>query len=209
MVKKTSYMFITGPDVIKTVTGEDIGLEELGGTMVHETKSGVAHFACDSDAQAIEMIRDLLTYLPSNYREPPPVADLGDDPNRTEVNLDDIIPDDTRKGYDMKDVIRAIVDKAICNISLRNLSANILCSTYISTNPMASALILRISGFIVRNLRNCSRMSLGASAISASTTSDVTPRNTPFSISFINDLDHIANSSSKHPPITEVSRYIR
>ncbi len=111
MVKKTSYMFITGPDVIKAATGEDIGFEELGGATVHTTKSGVAHFACDNDAQAIQMIRGLLSYLPSNSKEPPPVVDLGDDPNRTEPALDDIIPDDPRKAYDMKSVIRAIVDR--------------------------------------------------------------------------------------------------
>ncbi len=111
MVRKTSYMFITGPDVVKAATGQDIGLEELGGTMVHTTKSGVAHFACDSDPQAIEMIRGLLCYLPSNNKEASPVVDLGDDPERAEPALDDIIPDDPRKVYDMKNVIRAIVDK--------------------------------------------------------------------------------------------------
>ncbi|MFC1892885.1 acyl-CoA carboxylase subunit beta [Chloroflexota bacterium] len=111
MVRKTSYMFITGPDVIKAATGEDIGLEELGGAPVHATKSGVAHFACNSDPQAIEMIRALLGYLPSNCREAPPLLDLGDDPERTEPALNNTIPDDPRKGYDMKDVIRALVDK--------------------------------------------------------------------------------------------------
>ena len=111
MVRKTSHMFITGPDVIKAVTGEVIDMEELGGATVHATKSGVAHFACDSDAQAIEMIRELLGYLPSSGREPPPVVDLGDDPDRIEPALDDIIPDDPRQAYDMKAVIRAIVDR--------------------------------------------------------------------------------------------------
>jgi acetyl-CoA carboxylase carboxyltransferase component len=111
MVDKTSFMFITGPDIIKAATSEEIGLEELGGAMVHTTKSGVAHFACNSDAQAIEMIRELLGYLPPNSEEYPPIVDLGDDPNRTEAYLDDLIPDDPRKGYDMREVIRAIVDK--------------------------------------------------------------------------------------------------
>ncbi len=110
MVRKTSYMFITGPDVIKAATGEDIGLEELGGATVHATKSGVSHFACDSDAHAIELIRELLGYLPANCKEPPPLVDLGDAPERTEPALDAMIPDDPRRAYDMKEVIRAIVD---------------------------------------------------------------------------------------------------
>jgi acetyl-CoA carboxylase carboxyltransferase component len=111
MVKKTSYMFITGPDVVKAATGERIESEQLGGAVMHTTKSGVAHFACDSDTKAIEMIRGLLFYLPSNCKEYPPIVDLGDDPDRSEPALDDIIPDDPRKGYDMREVIRAIVDK--------------------------------------------------------------------------------------------------
>jgi acetyl-CoA carboxylase carboxyltransferase component len=110
MVDKTSFMFITGPDIIKAATSEEIGTEELGGAMVHATKSGVAHFTCSNDAQAIEMIRELLGYLPSNSKEYPPIVDLGDDPNRAETYLDDLIPDDPRKGYDMREVIRAIVD---------------------------------------------------------------------------------------------------
>ena len=110
MVKKTSYMFITGPGVIKTVTGEEITSEELGGAMTHSTKSGVAHFACDSDAHAIEMIKELLSYLPSNNMEDPPVVQPADNPARTDPALDAIIPDSPRQYYDMKDVIRSIVD---------------------------------------------------------------------------------------------------
>ena len=75
MVKKTSYMFITGPAVVKSVTGEEIGNEELGGALTHSTKSGVAHFACNDDKQAIEEIRKLLSYLPSNNEEGPPFAE--------------------------------------------------------------------------------------------------------------------------------------
>jgi len=112
MTKKSSYMFITGPAVIKATIGEDISFEDLGGAMVHNTKSGVAHFACDSDAQCIERIKEFLTYLPSNNMEDPPVVDLGDDPNRTDPMLDTIIPDNPRAYYDMKDIIRCIVDKA-------------------------------------------------------------------------------------------------
>jgi len=110
MVEKTSYMFITGPDVIKTVSGEEIDFENLGGAAVHNIKSGVAHFACESDNHAIEMIKELLSYLPSNNMEDPPLLDTGDDPNRTAANLDTIVPDSARQSYDMKDVIRSIVD---------------------------------------------------------------------------------------------------
>jgi len=111
MTKKSSHMFITGPAIIKATIGEDISFEDLGGAMVHNTKSGVAHFACESDAQCIERIRELLTYLPSNNMEDPPVVDRGDDPNRTDPILDTIIPDNPKAYYDMKDIIHSIVDK--------------------------------------------------------------------------------------------------
>jgi acetyl-CoA carboxylase carboxyltransferase component len=105
-------MFITGPAIIKATIGEDISFEDLGGAMVHNTKSGVAHFACDGDPQCIERIKGLLAYLPSNNMEDPPVVDSGDDPNRADLMLDTIIPDNPRSYYDMKDIIRSIVDKA-------------------------------------------------------------------------------------------------
>ncbi|MDP2952413.1 MAG: carboxyl transferase domain-containing protein, partial [Chloroflexota bacterium] len=110
MVKKTSYMFITGPDVIRAVTGEEINFEDLGGAMVHNTRSGVAHFACDSDALAIETIKDLLSYLPSNNMEDPPVVETGDDPSRLVTALETIVPDNPRQSYDMRQVIKTIVD---------------------------------------------------------------------------------------------------
>jgi acetyl-CoA carboxylase carboxyltransferase component len=110
MVKKTSYMFITGPEVIKSVTGEEITFEDLGGAMTHNEKSGVAHFACDSDEHAIERIKTLLSYLPQNNMEDPPVVDTGDSPLRTDPALDAIIPDNPNQSYDVKDIIRAIVD---------------------------------------------------------------------------------------------------
>jgi acetyl-CoA carboxylase carboxyltransferase component len=110
MVKNTSYMFITGPDVIRAVTGEEITQEELGGAMAHNTRSGVAHFACESDEDAIESIKELLSFLPSNNMEDPPLAETKDDPLRTDPALDEVIPDDPRKSYDMKNVIRSIVD---------------------------------------------------------------------------------------------------
>jgi methylmalonyl-CoA decarboxylase subunit alpha len=110
MVKDTSYMFITGPDVIKSVTGEQITFEELGGAMAHNEKSGVAHFACEDDADAIHQIKKLLSYLPSNNMEDPPMVDTGDDPRRTDPALDTIIPDNPNQSYDMKNIIRLIVD---------------------------------------------------------------------------------------------------
>ncbi len=110
MVKKTSYMFITGPDVIKSVTGEEITFEDLGGALAHNAKSGVAHFACESDADAIEQIKRLLSFLPSNNMEDPPVVPCADPAGRQDVALDAIVPDSARSSYDMYDVIRAIVD---------------------------------------------------------------------------------------------------
>jgi acetyl-CoA carboxylase carboxyltransferase component len=110
MVKGTGYMHITGPAVIKQVTGEEITSEELGGAMTHATKSGVCHFVCDSDAQAIELIKKLLSYLPSNNREAPPLVKSTDDPNRANPALDSIIPDESSEVYNMRDVIQSIVD---------------------------------------------------------------------------------------------------
>ena len=110
MVKKTSYMFITGPDVIKAVLGEEVTFEDLGGALAHNIKSGVAQFACEDDADAINRIKTLLSYLPGNNIEDPPRIDTGDNPARTDPALDSIIPDDPMGSYDMKDVIRSIVD---------------------------------------------------------------------------------------------------
>lgn len=110
MVKKTSHMFITSPYVIKTVTGEETSFEELGGAMVHNTKSGNAHFACENDEETIESIRELLEYLPDNNMEITPKIDMGDDPDRLCPMLDTIIPDDPRTPYDMKEVVKEVVD---------------------------------------------------------------------------------------------------
>jgi acetyl-CoA carboxylase carboxyltransferase component len=111
MVKGTSYMFITGPQVIKSVTGEEISFEDLGGAVAHSEKSGVCHFACESEEDAIGRIKSLLSFLPSNNMEDPPLVDTGDDPNRTDPALDEIIPDNPNKSYEMRDVIRSIVDQ--------------------------------------------------------------------------------------------------
>jgi acetyl-CoA carboxylase carboxyltransferase component len=110
MVKNTSYMFITGPDVIKSVTGEEITFEDLGGALAHNMKSGVAHFACESDADAIDQIKRLLSFLPNNNMEDPPLASCSDPAHREEPALDGIVPDSPRASYNMHDVIAAIVD---------------------------------------------------------------------------------------------------
>ncbi len=110
MVKNTSYMFITGPDVVRSVLGEVITQEELGGAMTHSTTSGVAHFACDGEKEAIDHIKRLLGYLPDNNMESPPMAPESDDRDRLAPELDAIIPDSAAAPYDMKDVIRAVVD---------------------------------------------------------------------------------------------------
>jgi propionyl-CoA carboxylase beta chain len=110
MVKETSHMFITGPDVIKTVTGEEVGFEELGGAMSHNQKSGVAHFACDDEDHCLEETRYLLSFLPQNNLESPPRVAAEDDPERMDEALDAIVPDSPNKPYDMRDVVRLIVD---------------------------------------------------------------------------------------------------
>jgi len=110
MVQHTSYMFVTGPNVVKTVTHEDVSSEELGGALAHASKSGVAHFVAENEAQCIETIRNLLRYLPSNNVDDPPVVETADDPNRADQRLDTLVPENPNKPYDMKDVIQAVVD---------------------------------------------------------------------------------------------------
>src|SRR4051812_43456715 len=110
MVKETSHMFITGPDVIKTVTGEEVEFEELGGAMTHNTKSGVAHFAADDEEQCIEDVRYLMSFLPQNNLEQPPRMDSGDEHDRMDEDLDTLVPDNPNKPYDMREVVSRIVD---------------------------------------------------------------------------------------------------
>lgn len=110
MVKKSSYMFITGPSVIKTVTGEETTFEELGGADTHNAKSGNAHFACESDEDAIEEIKHLLSFLPSNNLEEPPSIRPTDDPKRESESLNTIVPDSPKRPYDMKEIIHAVLD---------------------------------------------------------------------------------------------------
>ena len=111
MVDKTSHMFITGPDVVKTVLGQEVTFEELGGAMVHSQASGVAHFIAKDEEHCIQIIKKLLSYLPSNYLEDPPAVDTGDDPNRVDESLAKIVPDDPDKPYDVKEIILRTVDK--------------------------------------------------------------------------------------------------
>ena len=110
MAKESSYMFVTGPDVIKTVTHEEVTKEELGGAMTHNAQSGVAHFIADNDEQTLMMIRELISYIPSNNMEEAPLGPQTDDPKRVDEKLRDLVPDDPNKPYDMKELILSVVD---------------------------------------------------------------------------------------------------
>ncbi len=110
MVDRTSYMFVTGPEVIKTVTHEDVTKEKLGGAMTHNSVSGVAHFLAHDDTDCLRMVRELLSYLPQNNREDPPVRKTGDPADRQDAALDSIIPAASNQPYDIKEVIRKVVD---------------------------------------------------------------------------------------------------
>ncbi|MGL6105416.1 methylmalonyl-CoA decarboxylase subunit alpha [Romboutsia sp.] len=110
MVDKTSQMFITGPQVIKTVTGEEVSAEDLGGASTHNTTSGVAHFIATNDEDCINQIKKLLSYLPSNNAEKAPILEGGDSPNRLNEVLDSVIPEGSNKPYDMKEIIHEIID---------------------------------------------------------------------------------------------------
>jgi propionyl-CoA carboxylase beta chain len=113
MVKDSSYMFVTGPDVIKAVTHEDVTKEELGGAISHNSKSGVAHFVSDSDEQALMQIRELLAFLPSNNMEEPPLTPTIDPVDRIDERLQELVPADPNKPYDIKDLIAGVVDDGI------------------------------------------------------------------------------------------------
>ena len=110
MVRDTSFMFVTGPDVIKTVTHEEVSMEELGGASTHNEVSGIAHFLAEDDRQCLGSIRELLSYLPSNNLEEPPVVESGDPWDREDEALDELVPREPDKPYDMKELIRAVVD---------------------------------------------------------------------------------------------------
>jgi propionyl-CoA carboxylase beta subunit len=126
MVNDTSYMFITGPDVIKTVTHEDVTKEELGGAATHNRKSGVAHFAAESDEQALQMARELLSFLPSNNLDDAPRVAANDPAERTEAKLNSIVPEASNQPYDIREAIDLIVDEGYFFEVHRDYALNIV-----------------------------------------------------------------------------------
>lgn len=111
MVKNTSYMFITGPEVIKAVTHEDVTKEQLGGAVTHATKSGVCHLAAEDEREALGLVRELISFIPQNNAEDPPYAPTEDDPFREDESLDDVVPDNPNKPYDIKEIIQTVADE--------------------------------------------------------------------------------------------------
>ena len=111
MVRKTSYMFITGPDVIKAVTGEQVDFDTLGGAVAHNVRSGVAHFAADDEMAAFRLIKEILSYLPQNNSEDPPRVQPYDDPGRRDDMLDHLVPEDSSQPYDMRQVVASVFDR--------------------------------------------------------------------------------------------------
>ena len=126
MVKDTSYMFITGPDVIKTVTHEDVTKDELGGAMTHNVKSGVAHFAADSDEHALRLTRELLSFIPSNNLETPPFVATNDPADRTDEKLNTAVPESSNQPYDIRDIIHSVVDDGYFFEVQEHFAANIV-----------------------------------------------------------------------------------
>lgn len=166
MVDKTSQMFITGPDVIKAVTGEDVTAEQLGGAMTHNSISGVAHFIESDDVATLNSVRDLLSYYPSNNLETAPFKPTNDDPNRLIPELDTHLPDNVNKPHDMYAVIRAIADDGIIKDVMPHYAKNVI-TCYIRLNgeavgviasqPMFSAgcIDINASDKIARHIRRC------------------------------------------------------
>ena len=126
MVRETSYMFVTGPDVVKTVTHEEVTADELGGAWLHNTESGVAHFAAENEEDALYTVRRLLSFLPQNNVEDPPAVPCQDDPLRTDDGLNTIIPDDPARPYDMKQIVRAVVDEGDFLEVMEHYAANLI-----------------------------------------------------------------------------------
>src|SRR4051794_114538 len=157
MVKETSHMFITGPDVIRTVTGEEVGFEELGGAMAHNSKSGVAHFAADDEEACLEDTRYLLSFLPQNNLETPPRVLPSDDPARMDAELDRVVPDSPNKPYDMRNVIRLVVDDGEFFEVHEHYARNIVCG------------FARLDGYAVGVVANQPAQLAGVLDIDAST----------------------------------------
>jgi propionyl-CoA carboxylase beta chain len=156
MVKETSHMFITGPDVIKTVTGEEVGFEELGGAESHSTKSGVAHFAAEDEEACLQDARYLLSFIPQNNLETAPRVQPSDDPFRMEEELDRIVPDSPNKPYDIRDVIRYVVDDGEFLEVHEQYAQNIVCG------------FSRLNGYSVGVVGNQPRSMAGVLDIDAS-----------------------------------------
>jgi len=165
MVKKTSHMFITGPEVIKTVTGEVIDFESLGGAVSHSEKSGVAHFAAENEKECLDMIKALLTYLPQNNLESPPYQNT-DSPTRDNKRLEDIVPEDQKKTYDIKEVIREIFDRKSffevqanfarnAVIGFTRLNGHAVGVVANQPNVLAGCIDINSSGKIARFVRFC------------------------------------------------------
>ncbi len=133
MVENTSMMFITGPEVIKSVTGEEVTQEALGGAMTHNRTSGVAHFADKTEEECIERIKELLSYLPSNNLEGAPIYDMDDQINRIEEGLNDIVPENPNKPYDMKEIIKILADNGNF-FEVQSLYAQNIITGYIRLN---------------------------------------------------------------------------
>jgi acetyl-CoA carboxylase carboxyltransferase component len=126
MVKDTSYMFITGPDVVKQVTHEDVSFEDLGGASVHASKSGVCHIVGENETQTLLLVREMMSYVPQNNMEDPPFVPTKDDPLRADPDLDTIIPDNPNKPYDIKEIIQRIVDDGVFYEIQPEYAANIV-----------------------------------------------------------------------------------
>jgi len=126
MSEKSSYMFVTGPKVVKTVTGEDISIEDLGGANVHSTKSGISHFMVETEEEGLLLIRKMMSYIPSNNLEEPPIIETKDPIDRLEDELNELIPENPNKPYDVKDVIHAITDEHEFLEIQRNYAKNII-----------------------------------------------------------------------------------
>ena len=127
MVEGSSYMFITGPDVVKTVTGEEVSFEELGGAITHATKSGVAHFVAPDEEACLEDARYLLSFLPQNNVDPPPYSEPADPVDREDSELDALVPDDPAKPYDMKEVVKRVFDEGEFLEVHERWAENIIC----------------------------------------------------------------------------------
>ena len=140
MTKDTSYMFVTGPKVVKTVTNEDVTVEQLGGASVHATKSGVAHFVAENEEEGILLIRKLISYLPQNNLEEAPLIPTDDPINRVDDSLNDIIPENPNKPYDIKDVIFAIVDNGEMIEIQRDYAPNIV-TAFARLNGMSVGIV--------------------------------------------------------------------